>query len=89
MGFKKWPKATEIRENGIKARKYGQKPVETGFLPLTKLAKRRKVNGGRFFQTPAWIQGFRAIGQGNPQWAGWKNPQDAIPAKILGKRNKN
>jgi hypothetical protein len=55
------PKGVQIQKNGIKTSKNSQKPVETGLFPLTKVAKRRKVNGGRFFQTPAWIQGFRAV----------------------------
>jgi hypothetical protein len=54
-------KSVRFHKNGIKTGKNSEKPVETRLFPLTKLPKRRKVNGGRFFQIPAWIQGFRAV----------------------------
>jgi DNA-binding protein HU-beta len=78
-----WAKIQKYR---IKTGKNGKKPVETGLLPLTKFAKRRKVNGGGCFSGPAWIQGFRVIAQGTltTAEAGESPESNAIPAQGSG-----
>jgi hypothetical protein len=83
-----WAKIQKYR---IKTDKNGKKPVETGLLPLTKFAKRRKVNGGGCFSGPAWIQGFRVIAQGalTTAEAGESPESNAIPAQVLGQRKQN
>jgi|SRR5579885_1676435 hypothetical protein len=78
------PKSSNFQKNGIKNEKNSKKAVETRLLPLTKLSKRRKVDGGRLFQTPHEYRVFNALTHGNPKQRNEEARNTQYQHKVLG-----